>query len=65
MIGLVFSLIFGSENIVIVIMAMVLSIILIKQALKNKLTINFLKILIRNLFVEILAFLACIIPKAF
>ena len=56
---LVFSLLFGSENIIIAIMAMVLSIILIKQDLKKKLTINFLKILLTNLSIGILAFLSC------
>lgn len=59
---LVFSLLFGSENIIIAIMAMVLSIILIKQDLKKKLTINFLKILLTNLSIGLLAFLSCKLP---
>lgn len=56
---LVFSLLFGSENIIIAIMAMVLSIILIKQDLKKELTINFLKIVLTNLSIGLLAFLSC------
>ncbi len=59
---LVFSLLFGSENIIIAIMAIVLSIILIKQDLKKKLTINFLKILLTNLSIGLLAFLSCKLP---
>lgn len=59
---LVFSLLFGSENIIIAIMAMVLSIILIKQDLKKKLTINFLKILLTNLSIGLLAFLSYKLP---
>lgn len=59
---LVFSLLFRSENTIIAIMAMVLSIILVKQDLKKKLTINFLKILLTNLSIGLLAFLSCKIP---